>query len=157
MFDVEIISKMRKLFEPSNCYEDCFDFKNAKILFKHENKNYIINLILDAKPPYKLLYILFKIELDILKNYLLKSLTLNRIREFTSRANALMLFVFKKNNNFRFCVDYKELNAFIIKNKYLFSLINENVKSFYKRLRTLSNSILKMHITELKYARTMSE
>ena len=40
-------------------------------------------------------------------------------------ANVSRLFVFKNNNNFRLYIDYKELNALIIKNKYLFSLIEE--------------------------------
>ena len=127
MFNVEITFEVRRLFEFLKIYENCFDFKNSKILFKHENENHVIDLMFYAKPSYKSLYIFFKIELDILKNYLLKNLTLNRIQEFTSRANASMFFVFKKNDNLRFCVDYKELNALIIKNKYLFLLINETL------------------------------
>ena len=38
-----------------------------------------------------------------------------------------MLFVFKKNNSLRLCVDYKKLNALIIKNRCSFSLINETL------------------------------
>ena len=129
-FDVEITFEMRRLFESLKSYKNCFDFKNAKILLEHENKNHVINLILDAKSLYELLYILFKIEFNVLKNYLLKNLILNRIQEFTSRANASMLFVFKKNNNFRFCVDYKKLNALIIKNKCSLLLIDETLNRF---------------------------
>ena len=95
-FNVEITFEICKLFEFLKNYENYFDFKNAETFFEHENKNHVIDLIFGAKPLYKSLYILFKIELDVLKNYLLKNLTLNRIREFTSRVNALMLFVFKK-------------------------------------------------------------
>ena len=127
MFNVEIIFEVRKLFEFLKNYENCFDFKNAETLFEHENKNHIINLIFDAKPSSKSLYILSEIKFNILKDYRLKNLILNRIREFTNRANASILFVFKKNNNFRFCIDYKKLNALIIKNKCLFSLINETL------------------------------
>ena len=126
-FNVEITFEMRRLFELLKNYENCFDLKNAKTFFKHENKNHVINLIFDAKPLYKSLYILFEIEFDILKNYLLKNLIMNRIREFTSRANISMLFILKKNNNFRFCVDYKKLNAPIIKNRCLFLSINETL------------------------------
>ena len=119
--------EMRRLFELLKNYENCFDFKNAEILSEHKNENHVINLMLDAKPSYEPLYILFKTELDILKNYLLKNLILNRIREFTSRASALMLFVFKKNDSLRLCVDYKELNALIIKNRCSLLLINETL------------------------------
>ena len=98
-FDVEITFEMRKLFEFLQSYKNCFDFKNAKTLSEHENKNHVINFVLDAKSSYESLYTLFETELDVLKNYLLKNLILNRIREFTSCASALMLFVFKKTNN----------------------------------------------------------
>ena len=126
-FDVEITLEMRRLLELLKNYENCFDFKNAETLFKHENKNYIINLMFGAKSLYESLYTLFEIKLDVLKNYLLKNLILSCIQKFTSRANASMFFVFKKNDNFRFCVDYKELNALIIKNKCSLSLIDETL------------------------------
>ena len=80
-------------------------FKNAKTFFKHKNEDYVIDFLLSAKSLYELLYIFFKTKFEILKNYLLKNLILNYIREFTSRASALIFFVFKKNNNFRFCVN----------------------------------------------------
>ena len=126
-FDVEITFEMRRLFEFLKSYENYFDLKNAKTLFKHENKDHVIDLMLDAKPLYESLYTFFEIELDVLRNYLLKNLILNRIREFTNCADASIFFVFKKNSNLRFCVDYKKLNALIIKNKYLFSLIDETL------------------------------
>ena len=101
-----------------------------RLFFEHENKDYIINLIFDAKPSYESFYTLFETELDVLKNYLLKNLILNRIREFTSRASALMFFVFNKNDNFRLCVDYRKLNALIIKNKCSLFLIDETLNRF---------------------------
>ena len=115
--NVEIASKVRKLFTCLKSYENYFDLKNAEILLEHENKNYIIDFLSSAKSLYELFYIFFKIKFEILKNYLLKNLILNYIQEFTNRANASMFFIFKKNNSFRFCINYKELNAFIIKNK----------------------------------------
>ena len=126
-FDIEITSKMCKLFELLKSYENCFDFKNAKTFFEHENEDHVIDLIFDAVSSYVSLYTFFKIELDVLKDYLLKNLTLNCIREFINRTNGLVLFLFKRNNNFRLCVDYRKLNAFIIKNKYLFPLINKTL------------------------------
>ena len=79
MFDVEITFEMRRLFELLKNYENCFDSKNTEIFLEHENENHIIDLILDAKPLYESLYIFFKTELDMLKDYLLKNLTLNCI------------------------------------------------------------------------------
>ena len=68
---------MRKLFTFLNSCENCFDFKNAEIFLKYENKNYIIDFL--AKLSYKLFYIFFKTKFKILRNYLLKNLILNRI------------------------------------------------------------------------------
>ena len=130
MFDVEITLEMRRLFEFLKSYEDCFDFKNAKTFFEHEDEDHVIDLILGAESSYESLYIFFETELDVLKNYLLKNLILSRIRKFTSRASASMFFAFKKNDNFRLYINYKGLNALIIKNKYLFSLIDETLNRF---------------------------
>ena len=123
--NVEIASKMRKLFTFLKNYKNCFDFKNAKIFFEHENKNHIINFLSSAKSLYKSLYIFFKTKFEISRNYLLKNLILNYIRKFINRVNASIFFIFKKNNNFRFCVNYKRLNVFIIKNKCSLLLIDE--------------------------------
>ena len=128
--DVEITLEMRRLLELLKSYENCFDFKNTKTFFKHENEDHVIDLMFGAKSSYEPLYTFSETELDILKNYLLKNLILNRIRKFISRANISMFFVFKKNDNLRLCVDYKELNALIIKNKYSFSLIDKMLNRF---------------------------
>ena len=87
-----------------NDYKSCFDFKNAEILFKHKNENFVVNLFSEIKLLYNLLYILFEIKLIVLKNYLLKNLILNDIREFIDRASALILFVFKKTIVFAFAL-----------------------------------------------------
>ena len=77
-------------------YKNCFDFKNAKTFFEYENENHIINFVFDVNSLYESFYILFEIELDVLKNYLLKNPILNYIREFTNCANTSIIFVFQK-------------------------------------------------------------
>ena len=66
-----------------------------------------------------------------------------------SFADVSILFVFKKNEELRLCVNYKELNAIIIKNRHSLSLIIEtlnrlceakrfiklNLKNAYHRIR----------------------
>ena len=101
-------------------YEDYFDLKNTKILFTHKNENYIINLKFKKESSYDSFYALSKKKLQVLRNYLLKNLALNCIREFFNFAEASILFIFKKNDNLRLCVNYRNLNVVIIKNKCFF-------------------------------------
>ena len=108
-------------------YENCFDSKNAKMLFTHENENYVINLKFEKKSLYDLFYAFSKKEFQILQNYLLKNFALNRIREFFNFVKTSMLFVFKKNESLRLCVNYQNLNVVIIKNKCFFSLIEKTL------------------------------
>ena len=51
--DVEITSKECKLFKFLKSYKNCFDFKNTKTFFEHENEDHVIDLILDAKSLYE--------------------------------------------------------------------------------------------------------
>jgi len=108
-------------------YNDVFDLKNAFILSNYKKKNHDIDLLLSKELFYELLYSFFKKELDILQEYLLKNLALDRIRKFISLVNALMLFVLKSNNSLRLCVNYCNLNVIIIKNKCSLSLIKKTL------------------------------
>jgi len=69
----------------------------------------------------------FKKELNILQKYLLKNLTLDKIRKFINLVNTLMLFVLKSNNNLKLCVNYYDLNVIIIKNRCSLSLIEKTL------------------------------
>ena len=44
-------------------YENCFDSKNAEMLFTHENENHVINLKFEKESSYDSLYALSKKEL----------------------------------------------------------------------------------------------
>ena len=48
-----------------------------------------------------------------------------KIRRLTNFVEALIMFVTKKNKNFCFCVDYRDLNAITIKNRYFLFFIDE--------------------------------
>ena len=82
----------------------------------------------------------------------MKNLALSRIREFFSFVKTLMLFVFKKNDNLRLCVNYRSLNVVIIKNKCFFLIektlnrlmnvvyfIKLDFKNVYHRIRIRKN------------------
>ena len=49
-----------------------------------------------------------------------------------SFVDTLILFVFKKGEELRLCVDYKNINAIIIKNRHFLSLITKTLNRLYK-------------------------
>jgi len=133
----DVLKKMRNIKN----YNDVFNLKNAFILLNYKKKNHNINLLLNKESLYKLLYSFFKKKLNILQKYLLKNLTLNRIRKFISLANASMLFVLKSDNSLRLCVNYCNLNVIIIKNKCSLPLIK----------KTLNRLIDAIYFTKLNF------
>ena len=68
------------------------------------------------------IYTLFYAELEILRNYLDKNLKKSFIRETKITVEFPILFVPKKDEKLRLCVNYRKLNTIMIKNKY--SLLN---------------------------------
>ena len=70
--DVEITSKICRLFKFLKSYKNCFNFKNTKNLSEHENEDHVIDFVSGAKSWYKSFYIFSETELNVLRNYLLK-------------------------------------------------------------------------------------
>ena len=104
--DADFAQQMSMLSFKLKLYKDCFDSKNAEMLSTHENENHVIDLKFDKKSSYDLLYAFSKKKFQVLRDYLLKNFALSRIREFFSLAETSILFVFKKNNSLRLCVNY---------------------------------------------------
>ena len=59
-FDADFAQQMSMLSFKLKSYEDCFDLKNAKMLFTHKNENHVIDLKFNKKSLYDLLYALLK-------------------------------------------------------------------------------------------------
>lgn len=87
------------------------------------------------KSFYNSLYKILNIKFIILRKYLNDALVKEWTKHFISSINALVLFVFNKNNNLRLCVNYWELNKTIIKNRHSLSLISETLNYFNKAVR----------------------
>jgi hypothetical protein len=64
-------------------------------------------------------------ELAILKEYINKNLKKEYIKEFTSSAKALVLFVLKKDRKLQLVVNYRRLNNVTIKDRYSTLLPNK--------------------------------
>ena len=73
-----------------------------------------------------------------MRAYIEKHLVNDFIRFFQSFVDASILFVKKKNDNLRLCVNYRELNVLTIKNKYSLSLIDESLNRLNRIVKYIS-------------------
>ena len=105
-----------------------------KILFNnlntHDQMKHLIDLIESKMSRVDLIYNMSQNELVAIWEYLASALKKNWIRSFNNFAETSMLFVKKTNDNLRLCVNYRDLNEIIIKNKYSLSLLSETLNRF---------------------------
>ncbi len=76
-------------------------------------------------PPFRSLYNLSQVELEVLKRYISDNLAKDFIQPSTSSAGAPVLFAKKRDESLRLCVDYRGLNLITQKNRYPLPLISE--------------------------------
>ena len=118
----DCLKKFEKIIDENKVYE----------LSNHEFDDHAIDLKSNKKSFYDFIYSLFENELTILRIYLNKYLKNNFIKLFTFSIEIFILFVKKKNEIFRLCVNYKDLNLLIIKNRYSLSFIDESLNRLIK-------------------------
>jgi hypothetical protein len=115
-----------------------FAFRNiffkikAHKLFEHDFHDYVIEILSNRDSFFDSIYNLSTTKLKILKNYIDEYMKKNFIIEFMSFAKVFILFVKKTNDKLRLCVNYKELNEIIIKNRYSLFFINENLNKLFE-------------------------
>ncbi len=123
---VEILEKVKvKLLFEYHDYLDMFDWAMINQLSSHRFYDHKIELIDEETLSRSKLYQMFNHKLQKIKKYLIDHL--NKEFIFFSFASyvSLILFVEKKDESLRFCIDYRKLNALIKRNHYSLSLINE--------------------------------
>ena len=98
--------------------------KEASQLFTHEKHDYAIE-INEEESLHESLYNLSETELNVLRKYLDDVLVKSWIKHSVSPADASVLFVSKKDEDLRLCVNYWGLNCITIKNWHFLSLISE--------------------------------
>ncbi len=109
-------------------YTDVFLKDSAAELLKQTDLNeHAIDLIESKQPLYRFIYSLGPVELKILKTYIETNLANSFIRPFKSPAEAPIFFVKKPDGSLRLCVNYRELNNLMIKNRYSLPLIGESL------------------------------
>ena len=103
---------------------------SAKALFKHQSWDHEIRLESEKQLTFESIYTLFSKKLKELRKYLKINERKKFIRKSQSFAEHSILFVSKKDEKLRLCVDYRKLNEITIKNRY--SLFN--IEEFQDRL-----------------------
>ncbi len=123
---VETLKQVKiKLFSKYHDYLNVFDRTMIDQLSSHRFYDHKIELIDEKMLSRSRLYQMFDHKLQKIKKYLIKYLNKEFIfSSFTSYVS-LILFVEKKDDSLRFCVDYRKLNALIKRNRYSLSLIDE--------------------------------
>jgi hypothetical protein len=108
--------------------------KKADILSSHKKHDHQIELEKDheSEHEYVSLYNLSKEELQLVKKYLKKHLNKDFIESSTASYASLILFVKKSDEELRFCVNYRKLNAITKKNRYSIFLIAETIARLFK-------------------------
>ncbi len=116
--------KVKLLFEYHD-YLDMFNRTMINQLSSHHFYDHKIELINEEMFLWSRLYQMFNHKLQKIKKYLIDHL--NKEFIFFSFASyvSLILFIEKKDESLRFCVDYRKLNALIKRNHYSLSLIDE--------------------------------
>ncbi len=122
----EVLKQVKiKLFSEYHDYLDIFDRAMINQLSSHHFYDHKIELIDEETSSRSRLYQIFNYKLQKIKKYLINHL--NKEFIFFSFASyvSLILFIEKKDNSLRFCIDYRKLNALIKWNHYSLSLIDE--------------------------------
>ena len=107
-----------KLKELVSNYNDIFPKELPKELPPRRKVEHEIRLENNSKPPSRAPYRLSFIEQEELKKQLKQLLDSKLIRPSSSPFGSPVLFVKKKENTLRMCIDYRALNNITIKNRY---------------------------------------
>ncbi len=110
----EILKEVKaKLSSEYHDYLDVFDQAMTDQLFSHCLYDHKIELIDKRTSSRSHLYHMSDYKLQKMKNYLIKHLNKDFISFSSALYASLILFVKKKDDSLRFCVDYRKLNALI--------------------------------------------
>jgi hypothetical protein len=104
----------RELPQEYGDFSDVFDKLILDVLPPHRQYDYAIDLKPCRQPPFGPLYPLSEPEAAALREFLAENLPKRFVTESTSPADTPVLFVSKKDESRRLCIDYRGLNAITI-------------------------------------------
>ena len=117
--------------------------KTNELLLHRNYLNHFIDFFFDKILSFDSIYNLSKNELIILKILINKNLVNEFIVCFKFSVEIFILFIKKRDENLKLCVNYRNLNAISIKNRYFISLIINILKKL-KKIKTF----IKLNIKE---------
>ena len=127
----EVISVMslnelkKKLSIVYHDFLDVFNKKKITQLLLHQSYDYKIKLEDESQSSKSWLYLILSYKLQKIKKYLKKNLKKKFITLSKALFTSSILFVEKKDDSLRFCMNYQKLNALIKRDRYSIFLINE--------------------------------
>jgi len=116
-----------KLLSEYHDYLNIFNQAIINQLSSHCIYDHKIELIDEKTFSRSKLYQMFNHKLQKIKKYLIKHLNKEFIFFSSASYISLILFIKKKDDSLRFCIDYRKLNALIKRNRYSLSLIDETL------------------------------
>ena len=119
------IDSITILFSRYHEYLNVFFKKEVDILFSHRVYDHVIYLKKNVQFLVFVLYDMSHNEAQELHRYLDKNLNKEFIQVNRSQTIVLVLFVKKFEEELRFCVNYRDLNVIIVKNRYSLFLISK--------------------------------
>ncbi len=142
-----MMKSSQKILEKYENFADVFDKMKANELSKHDSQDHEINTK-SKMSSFESIYNLFVIEFEVLRDYLDEFSIKKFIVSSFSSTKVSILFIKKSEDDLKLCVNYKELNAITIKNRYSIFLMNQllnrlnDVKKFIKlNIQTAYNFI----------------
>jgi len=124
----EILKEVKaKLSLKYHDYLDMFDRAMTDQLFLHRFYDHKIELIDEKTSSWSHLYHMSDHKLQKIKNYLIKHLNKDFISSSSASYASLILFIKKKDDSLRFCINYRKLNALIKQDRYSLLLIDETL------------------------------
>ena len=129
-----ILKELKKrIFETYHCEIEVFMKTEIDKLAFHRKNDHEINLLSKIKSSFIRNYrSMSEQKLIAMKKYLNEHLIKNFIRSNSSKTAAFVLLMKKSEENFRFCVNYRNLNNIIKKNKYSIFFFSETLTKFVK-------------------------
>ncbi len=115
----------KKLLIVYHDFLNVFDREKATQLLSHWSYNHKIELEDENQSSRSWLYLMSSHKLQKIKKYLEENLKKKFIILSKAFFASSILFVEKKDDSFRFCVNYQKLNALIKRNRYSILLIDE--------------------------------